>query len=411
MLKAVILLVGDELLAGEIADANGPFFAEELTGQGFIVDRICTLPDDIDAISGAIRETIDTASLVIVCGGLGPTSDDRTTEAVAQALACPTILDEDQWERIRQIFAMLRGEEPPAGNEKQAMIPEGAEVLLNPMGTAVGYVARKDGCAVAVLPGPPKENQPMFASELIPWLDRNIPDRPRLTTRIFRVFGLPESEVGRRLRAVERAFPELRVGFQFRFPEILVKLRDAAEEGNSLDSAGAEVETILAPHLYAKGADNLPAILGRELAEKGLRVVTAESCTAGLTAKLLTDTPGSTAWMERGFVTYTNEAKQDILGVPAELLAEHGAVSEPVALAMLQGALDHSPADVGIAITGIAGPDGGTADKPVGTVCIAWGDRSTQGVKTYLFLWDREYTRLVSAWTALHRLYRFVLDK
>ena len=410
MMKAVILLIGDELLAGEIADANGPFFAEKLTGQGFVVDRICTVSDDAEAIVLSVGEAMETSRLVVVCGGLGPTSDDRTTEAVGLALGLPTILDEEQWERIRQIFSMLRGAEPPPGNEKQAMIPEGSEILRNPMGTAVGSVVSKGDCAVAVFPGPPKENQPMFDDGLLPWLDQNIPERPRLTTRVFRVFGLPESEVGSRLRAIERAFPDLRVGYQFRFPEILVKLRGAPGAEASLESASAEVETILAPHLYARGDESLPAILGRELASKGLRVVTAESCTAGLAAKLLTDTPGSTAWMDRGFVTYTNKAKEDLLHVPADLLAEHGAVSEPVALAMLQGALDQSPADVGFSITGIAGPDGGTADKPVGTVCIAWGDRSTQGVKTYLFLWDREYTRLVSAWTALHRLYLFVLD-
>lgn len=409
---ASILLVGDELLAGEITDRNGPFLAEQLTGEGFPVREFRTLPDDIEAIGSALREAASASALVVLCGGLGPTSDDRTTAAVSRALDRPAVLDEEQWERIRQIFAVLRGVEPPPGNEKQAMVPEGADILPNEMGTAVGYALRTAGAAVAVLPGPPRENQPMFRKALVPWLDRNLPDRTRWRTRVFRVFGLPESEVGHRLRELEPSFPALRVSYQFHFPEILVKLRGRVEVAESMERASRELEGRLSPYVYARGERRLPEVLGQALVERGLRVVTAESCTGGLAAKLLTDTAGSSAWMEKGYVVYSNEAKMDLLGVPGDLLERHGAVSEPVARAMLMGALngarDGGEGRVGLAITGIAGPAGGTPEKPVGTVCIAWGDRRRCEARTHAFRWDRDYNRLVSAWAAIHHLVDFL---
>ncbi len=404
-LTASVFIVGDELLAGDIADRNGPFLAERLTDQGCRVRSIGILPDDTEIIAESIRRAVRADGLVLLCGGLGPTSDDRTTEAVARALGRALVLDSESWERIRQIFSVLRGEEPPPGNDKQAMFPEGADVLPNELGTAPGYVVRKNGSVIAVLPGPPRENRPMVEKELFPWLNRNLPGRDPLAVRILRVFGLPESEVGHRLHPLESACPDLSFGYRFSFPEILVKLRGEADDPGMLERASGEVNRVLAPHVYGTGDETLPAVLGRDLAARGLRVVTAESCTGGLAAKLLTDTPGSTAWMERGFVTYSNASKVELLGVPPETLESSGAVSEPVARAMLAGALERSAADVGLAVTGIAGPEGGTAEKPVGTVCIAWGDAGQMHATTHQFYWDREYTRLISAWAALHHLH------
>jgi len=406
-----ILLIGDELLAGEIQDGNGPYLADRLTGLGFQVQEIRLLPDDVEAIAAAVREALKACRLVMVCGGLGPTSDDRTTEAVGKALGRRLVVDEAQWDRIRKIFSMLRGEEPPPGNEKQAMLPEGAEVLLNEMGTAIGYVAQQAKGAVAVLPGPPKENQRMFERQFLPWLDRNMPERSTWATRVFRVFGLPESEVGHRLRGLEAEYGELRVSYRFHFPEILVKFRCGAGYEDRLEAASCELARLLEPHLYSTGEERLPAVLGRELERRGLRIVTAESCTGGLVAKLLTDVPGSSSWMEQGFVVYSNAAKEQVLGVPEETLERYGAVSEPVALSMLEGALERSAAQVGLAITGIAGPGGGTVGRPVGTVWIAWGDGREQHAETHQFHWDREYNRLLSAWAGMHRVYQHLLGR
>ena len=410
-IAASVLLIGDELLAGEIQDRNGLYLADQLSRQGFRMRDIRVLPDDVEWIAAAVTAALRDCRLVVVCGGLGPTSDDRTTEAVAQALGRRLILDEEQWDRIRKIFSLLRGEEPPPGNEKQAKLPEGAEVLANEMGTALGYVARQGKSALAVLPGPPKENQRMFETQLLPWLDRHMPDRSRWVARVFRVFGLPESEVGHRLSDLETEYRDLRVSYRFHFPEILVKLRADVQAEDRLKAASADLEKQLEPHLYGTGEERLPAVLGRELERRALRIVAAESCTGGLAAKLLTDVPGSSAWMERGFVVYSNQAKQQLLGVPEEMLKQHGAVSEPVALAMLKGALARSDAQIGFAVTGIAGPGGGTLGRPVGTVCIAWGDPDRSRAETHTFHWDREYNRLLSAWMAMYLVYQLVLGR
>jgi nicotinamide-nucleotide amidase len=245
----------------------------------------------------------------------------------------------------------------------------------------------------------------MLLSALVPWLDRRCPGRDRLVTRVFRVFGLAESEVGYRLRQVEKNCPDVRVGYQFHFPEILVKLRGTSAGEAMLERASQALMDALGSNVYGSGEERLPAVLGRRLAAAGLKIVTAESCTGGLAGQLLTDTAGSSAWMDAGFVAYSNEAKKRLLGVPGDLIRTHGAVSEPVALAMLSGALERSTAQVGISITGIAGPEGGTVEKPVGTVCVAWGMRGRLRAHTYRFAWDREYNRLASAWAAMHRLY------
>jgi competence/damage-inducible protein CinA-like protein len=408
--SASLLIIGDELLAGEIADKNGPFLAEQLTARGLRVVELRVLPDDTDIIAEAVRVAVTRASLVLLCGGLGPTSDDRTTEAVAQALDRQTVHDDEAWQNIRAIFEAADAE-PPPGNEKQAQIPEGAQVLQNRWGTAPGYLATEGDAQVAVLPGPPRENRPLFTEVLWPLLAEEAGAAPLVETRVFRVFGLPESTVGDRLREVEAAHPELRVGYQARLPEILVKLRLDSSQHEAGDAAAEALHKALRPYLYSEGETTLPEVLGRELASQHKKVVTAESCTGGLAAKLLTDIPGSTAWMDRGFVTYTNEAKTDLLGVGADLLADHGAVSEPVVRAMLAGALERSDAQVGIAITGIAGPTGGTPDKPVGTVWLAWGDRDHPQARHTRFPFNRDYNRTVSAWAALGQLYRFVTKR
>ncbi len=408
-LSASVILIGDELLTGDVADTNGPFLAERLTDQGFRVRDISVVPDDPGRIVAAVRYAAETYRLTVVCGGLGPTSDDLTTESLARAFDRSLILDEEQWTRIRQGFLAIKGQEPPPGNEKQATFPEGADILKNDMGTAPGYTIKAGNGVIAVMPGPPKENRPMFDKELQPWLERNMPERDPWLTRAFRVFGLPESEVGHRLSSLEAGDGGLHFSYRFFFPEILVKLRCEAGKHDLLESASERLTELLAPHVYGTGAERLPAVFGRALEDRGLRIVTAESCTGGLVAKLLTDIPGSSSWVDRGFVTYTDKAKREVLGVPGKLLEEHGAVSEPVARAMLEGALERSDADLGLGLTGVAGPTGGSPEKPVGTICIAWGGAADNDVRTYRFIWDREYNRILGAWVAMYELYSYLL--
>jgi len=460
-LQATLLIIGDELLAGEIVDRNGPWLAERLAAEGWVVREIRTLPDDTATLADALRQARVHSQLIVASGGLGPTSDDRTTEAVARARGVETVCDEAAWAAIRALFED-RGRTVPAGNDKQALVPRGAQVLPNPRGTAPGHLSDWEGCLLAVLPGPPRENRGMFEEALAPRLRQRFPDAPRRHTDLYRVFGLPESAVGHKLADLEERFPAVRLGYQARFPEILVKLRYDSGHAAEAQEGGRYVQQALGPAVYGTGEAMLPEVLGRACAAQGLRLVTAESCTAGLVAKLLTDVDGSSAWMERGFVTYSNEAKTELLDVPAALLAEHGAVSEPVAEAMVRGALAHSRAELGVSLTGIAGPKGsrkdnfegprtprrncakeregrisgnirppsdagtvhgsaaesrsysfaspkgGTPEKPVGTVCVGWGDAEAVHTKTYHFPFDRDRNRVLSAWAALGRLYRFL---
>ncbi len=405
--RATLLIVGDELLAGELADANGPFLAEQLAARGLGVVELRVLPDRLEVIAGAVRAALARSYLVILCGGLGPTSDDLTAEAVALALGRSMVFCEPAWERICEMFSS-RGREVPASNRKQAMLPEGAQVLHNLWGTAPGFLVRVGAARLAALPGPPRENRPMFTQVLWPLLEEEIDEGSRLQTRVYRVFGLPESEVGERLGPLEESFPEVRVGYQARFPEILVKLRFQESQGSLAEAAAGELSQALGPHLYGEGGASLPEVLGRAAEARGRRIVTAESCTGGLVAKLLTDIPGSTGWLDRGFVTYSNRSKEELLGVGAALLAEHGAVSEPVVRAMAEGALRRSEADLCLAITGVAGPGGGSAAKPVGTVWLAWGDAERIHTRRVRFPFDRALNRRVSAWAAMWGLFRFL---
>lgn len=406
-MDAEILLVGDELLAGEVRDRNGPAMRDFLIGEGIRTLGMAVLPDDRQAIAGAVERALAAGRLVCVLGGLGPTSDDLTAEAVAGVVGRTLVRDEAQWARIQQMFAAMN-RTPPPGNDKQVHIPVGADVLPNEVGTAPGWALVVGEGAVAVFPGPPRENGPMMLGPFAAWLEAHLPRRTRWSARVFRTFGLAESEVGHRLHAIEARLGSTRLAFQYHFPEVLVKLRVPEGSESLADTLTDELRAALAPALYGEGDEDLPAVLGRQLKIAGRRIVTAESCTGGLGSKLLTDTPGSTAWFERGFVTYTNEAKVELLRVPRELLRAHGAVSEGVAGAMLQGALERSAADVGFAITGIAGPGGGSPDKPVGTVCIAWGNREGIETHTLHLRWDRNYNRIVSAWSAMARVLRLL---
>lgn len=406
---ATLLIVGDELLAGEVNDANGPFLARELGELGFGVREIRVLPDDVSVISSALHQACAVSDLVVVCGGLGPTSDDRTTEAVAAALGLELAEHAPSWRRVEALFAARGFGPPPPSNRKQALLPTGASVLTNSWGTAPGYCVAAGAALVAVLPGPPRENQPLYSEVLEPLLRDRQGAIGAWTTRIVRAFGLGESSVAQTLSGVEPQLAEqVRVGYQASFPEVLVKLRGPTENLDALDAATATVTTLLGRHAYGEGTRRLPAVLGAALARRGRLVTTAESCTGGLVAALLTEEPGSSAWMDRAFVVYTNRAKQELLGVPEELLRAHGAVSEPVVAAMLDGALRRSAATVGVAISGVAGPGGGTETKPVGTVCLAWGDADTPCTTTLRLRWDRERNRVVAAWAALARLLSWV---
>ncbi|MFR9804014.1 competence/damage-inducible protein A [Pseudonocardia sp. RS010] len=378
--RAGIVVTGSELLTGVIRDANGPWAARELGELGFEVAQVVIVGDRPEDLAAALRQVTEGGvDLVVTSGGLGPTADDITVEIVAAYVGSELELDTAMQETIgRRVarWAKRTGFDGPALDEatrKQAMVPRGA-VVLDPVGTAPGLVVRRpDGPLVVVLPGPPRELQGMWPAmlEAAPFAEL-LAGVPRAEARSLRFFNLPESEIAETLRDIERARDLSDV-------EVITCLRRSELEVDLHPLPGAEpVAAELADELIARHRGQLVSAVGattdellaEALLERGLTVATGESCTGGMLASRLIDRGGSSAYVNGGVVAYSNEAKTALLGVPAETIAEHGAVSPEVARALADGARERFGASIGVGITGVAGPGGGTEAKPVGYVCF-----------------------------------------
>ena len=376
--RAAVVLTGSELVTGVIADANGPWLAHELTARGFEVAHLLVVGDRPDDLAESLRWCAAAGCvLVVTSGGLGPTADDLTGEVVAAFAGVTLRFDEALHERIAAIVARFpRIDQDPdardAGVRKQAWVPDGA-VVLEPIGTAPGLVVSTDGPLVVVLPGPPRELTGMWPAALA-----SAPLRALLATvpaaagRQLRYYGLSEAEVAATLRDLEqeRDVASVEVTTCLRRSELEVDLRPQPGAEDAARWLAAQLAERHAGTLISADGTSTDELLARALLDGGLTVATAESCTGGLLAGRLVDRPGSSAYVLGGIVSYSNAAKTSLLGVPAELIEAHGAVSPQVARAMADGARTALGADVGIGITGVAGPDGGTPDKPVGYVCF-----------------------------------------
>lgn len=365
MLKAEILTIGDELVSGETVDTNSSWLDEALASRGWTVTRHTTVPDDVDAIAGAFDECAQRADLVISSGGLGPTRDDLTLEALSVALGCDLRRDEATIASMRVKFEAI-GREMAPNNERQAMVPELGEVIENPVGTAPGFKARLHDADVYLLPGVPRELR-FLIDNVLTGLCRG---GATIARRTLKVVGVGESRLEHSVRAVIKEHSaHVRFGFRALGVENHIKL---AAEGDgrvaALDAAQAALQVVLGPSLYGADDDEHAAVVGAQLAAAGQTVALAESCTGGLAAKLLTDVAGSSSYVLGGVVAYANEVKVKLLGVDPETLAAQGAVSAQVAEQMAAGARDRLGATWGLSCTGIAGPDGGSADKPIGLV-------------------------------------------
>jgi nicotinamide-nucleotide amidase len=376
--RAAVVLTGSELVTGAIADANGSWLAHELTARGFEVALLLVVGDRPDDLADALRYCAAAGCvLVVTSGGLGPTADDLTGEVVAAFAGVELQFDEALRERISAIVARFpRIDQNPdardAGVRKQAWVPRGAAVL-EPIGTAPGLVVSTDGPLVVVLPGPPRELTGMWPAALA-----TAPMRALLSTvpsaggRQLRYYGLSEAEVAATLRVLEqeRDLSAVEVTTCLRRSELEVDLRPQPGAQDAAQWLADQLAERHAKRLISADGTSTDELLARALLERGVTVATAESCTGGLLAGRLVDRPGSSAYVLGGIVSYSNAAKTALLGVPTELIETHGAVSPQVARAMADGARAALGADVGIGITGVAGPDGGTPDKPVGYVCF-----------------------------------------
>jgi nicotinamide-nucleotide amidase len=411
-LRCEILSTGDEVLTGQIADTNAAFLADQLGSLGLEVVRHTTVGDDRATLADAFRALGARADVVLCTGGLGPTIDDLTTEVAADVLGVGFRLDEPALARMESLWRR-RGLAMPENNRKQAMLPEPAEVLANPIGTAPGFAVKIDRAWFFFMPGVPREMKRMFAEQVVPRVQALRGEATVFEVRVLRSFGLTESATDQALAGLEAQFPGVKLGFRAHFPEIQIKLTvkgpDVAEARARLDAATAEVLRRVGTRVFSDSAP-LEQVVGEKLRAHGATLATAESCTGGLVAEMITRVPGSSEYFDRSFVTYSNRAKVEMLGVDEAILIEHGAVSEPTARAMAEGARARAGTTYAVALTGIAGPGGGTADKPVGLVWVALAGPDGTAVRRLDIPFQREQVRGLSAMAALEMLRRALSD-
>lgn len=403
MRRAVVLAIGDELLSGETVDTNSSYLDGLLEAHGWSVVRHLTVADDEPTIAQAFREAAALGELVLSTGGLGPTQDDLTLSALARALGVELVLDEVVLERIRARFASF-GRKMSDNNRRQAMVPSEGEALDNEVGTAPGFVATLDGAQVFLMPGVPREVRWLMKHRILPRIEDGGGGRRR---RTLKVVGLGESRLELSIQEVVSAHPDVRFGYRTLGLENHVKLMaEGAEAEVRLAAAELAVRQALGARLYGADEDVLEAVLGASLRAAGQTVAVAESCTGGLVGKRLTDVSGSSGYMLGGVVAYADRVKVGLLDVPAGAIAEHGAVSEPVARAMAEGVRARLGADWGLSTTGIAGPSGGTEDKPVGMVWYAVAGPDGTEAKRVQLPGDRAQVRQLSASVVLDALRR-----
>jgi nicotinamide-nucleotide amidase len=399
-----ILATGDELLTGQVLDTNSAWLMDRLWDMGLLVRRKTLVGDDRADLLAALRETAGRSDVVVASGGLGPTEDDLTSEVVAAAMGVPLELHEPSLRTIEERFRRF-GRTMTPNNLKQARFPLGAEVIPNRFGTAPGFAARVGRAEVVCLPGVPAEYRGLCEEWLLPRLAARLGEP--VAARVVKLFGVPESHADHAMRPVmdDPGSAGVRFGFRAHWPEVHVKWSvsgpDAAVRAARI---GERVRALFGESVFGEGKDELPELVVARLAARGERVALAESCTGGLLAELVTRVPGASNVFDLGVVAYANAMKERLLGVPAALLAAHGAVSEPVARALAEGARAAGAATYGVGITGVAGPTGGTEEKPVGTVHVALAGPAGTVHLQRLYRGDRERVRRQAAFEALNLL-------
>ena len=422
MKRGEIIAVGSELLIGGRLDTNSIFLSERLGALGIEVRFKSVVGDSEDDIVAVLTTAARRADIVILTGGLGPTRDDCTRHAVARAVGRPL-------RRRAKAFAGMAarlaawGRTSTVAQLKQTLIPSGAEVLANPVGSAPGFSLQWNGSFIAVLPGVPREAEAMFEGAVVPQLVGHRPrdtvrDGARIDRRLLHTFGLFESDLDRQLRDLMKTHRSIQLGLLASPLGVTISLtaRGVPSRAILLDRLVQAVKRRLHRHLYAEGDETMEEVVGRELAKHGLTLAVAESCTGGLIGHRLTQVSGSSGYFDRGVISYSNEAKHEVLGVPPALLRRYGAVSAHVAAAMAKGIRLKSHTDIGLSVTGIAGPGGGTAHKPVGLVYIGLNAktprRSSQDTLTeeFRFHGDRHTVKMRASQAALNMVRLWLKD-
>ena len=406
------LCTGDELLTGTTTDTNSTWFQQRLLGLGEQVARTTVVGDVREEILEALRTLSARADVVLVSGGLGPTSDDLTAEVAAEAAGVPLVLHAGAEAQLRERFAK-RNIVVTENNLKQVQVPEGAEVVLNPVGSAPMFILRLARAVLFFLPGVPREFRALVEEAVLPRIRALRAERGQSTFRALRLVktvGLPESHLDARVRPIVAAHPSVTFGFRTQFPENHLKLMAEGPTQEAalaaLEAADAASRPLLGDHVFGIDDETYAGVIAGLLLARGNTLAVAESCSGGRIADLLTTVPGASRWFLGSAVAYHNDLKQRWVGVREETLRAHGAVSEPVAREMAEGARRVAGSTWALSVTGIAGPDGGTPEKPVGTVWTAIAGPSGTEARRHLFLWERDLVRTASAYAALEQLRR-----
>ena len=408
-----LITVGDELLSGQTVNNNAVHIGRHLRLADFELRWVTVVGDREDDIVSALVRAVERAGFVLVTGGLGPTTDDRTNDAVARALNRPLRRDPKSWQVISSHLERYNLTMTPA-IAKMADLPEGAE-RIDLMRPRAGYYIGDTEKPLFFLPGVPDEMADMLADFVLPTLKNRFPQETVIRSHSLRIIGLRESEIAQRLELLEKEHPTVGFGFFPRFPENLLNLTVQSSTSTAADSTLAAavqgVRNLLGLYVYGEGDDTLEMVVGHLLAEKGYSLALAESCTGGLIGHLLTNVPGSSAYFDCSVVAYSEAAKASHLSVPSDLIYRYGVVSLEVAEAMVRGVQGKSMADIALSITGIAGPTGGSEEKPVGTVFLALLCDRRLHTERLQFGGDRQKIKLAVAYTALDRLRRAMIDE
>lgn len=396
-------------MTGSTIDTNSVFLSRQLLKLGVEVIGKSTVGDDALYLQHAFETAVTHADLVICSGGLGPTGDDLTKEMVCRLMKCQPILVEEELQRLQEFFRR-RGYEMPESNRKQAMFPGEAVILPNKQGTAPGMYLKKDGKLIILLPGPPREMQAMYNGEVRKRLIAEYgSDETMPLSRTLRVFGPGESWLADTLPELLQEWPECQLAYTAEDGEIAIKVSIEGEDAAAvLESIRMKMQSALGKNIVSDENETLAAKVHHLLYTKKKTIALAESCTGGLTAKMLTDFAGSSEYLWGSVVSYSNHAKRILLQVKEETLGTYGAVSSQTAEEMARGVIAVSGADIGVSITGIAGPGGGTENKPVGLVYIAVCHQGRCSVRELHFAGPREFIRILSAKTALDRVRRLL---
>ena len=401
-----ILTTGDEILTGAVVDTNSAHIAQALKEIGLLGVRHSCVGDDMNHLVSILQEIAIRADVAVVTGGLGPTTDDITAEAAAKSADVELVLNRSALRSVEDYFR-TRNRPASSSNKKQALLPFGAEAIYNPVGTAPGFTLRIEKCLFYFLPGVPFEMHRMLSDSVLPSIETLRGGRGELRrVKTISTFGLTESATGERMKGFSAEFPGIKLGFRAKFPEIQIKLYGSGKDSETIDKlmnkATESVLKKIGENVFSVDGMSMEGVVGRLLSEKKATLAVAESCTGGLISHMLTNIPGSSKYFLLSGITYSNDAKIKMLDVSPDIINQFGAVHEKTAKKMAEGVRRIAGATYGLAVTGIAGPDGGTDDKPVGTVCLGLADaRSARGFRFYFPFNNRSRNKKIFAMKAL----------